>query len=239
MFTTINIVANNMSQLISHEVIEPQDGALHSVIWIHGLGGQGKNFRPMLSQVKLDTPTRFILPNAPSMHVTFKNNQYMPSWYNVIAIDGNNRHIDKVAFNKSIDSLKLLIDREAEIVGYENIVLAGFSQGGAMALHAGLTVSRQLAGMIAIATYLPMVNELEFILDYEQKKTKIYCMHGINDNIVDIKQGKFIYDFLQIYGYDTKWAAYDTAHMINSKQITDIRHWLNQLFAKNSVASIN
>ena len=233
MLTIANIAINTIMQLISHEVIEPDSTPLYSVIWIHGLGGQGKNFRPMLSQLKLDAPARFIMPNASSMHVTFKNNQYMPSWYNVISINGENRNIDKLAFDNSISSLEDLVANEARIVGYENIVLAGFSQGGAMALHLGLKINPQVAGIIAISTYLPMASELEFILGYHKKMTQICCMHGTKDNIVDITQGRFIYDFLQIYGYSVKWSSYETAHMISNQQIKDIGNWLNKLFSNS------
>jgi phospholipase/carboxylesterase len=216
-----------MTALLSHSVIEPQERAQASVIWIHGLGGQGKNFRPLLSQVKLNFPVRFVLPNAGKMHITLKDNQLMPAWYNVSEISGNHRHIDTAGFNQSVSQLQKIVEHEIALVGADKVILAGFSQGGAMALHLGLTAQQPLAGVLAISTYLPQGDNIAYKIQPHAKQTPLCIMHGKNDDIVPFSLGKQVYDFLHMHGFTLEWHAYDTAHMINSAQLKDITSWIN------------
>jgi phospholipase/carboxylesterase len=217
-----------MTALLSHSVIEPQERAQASVIWIHGLGGQGKNFRPLLSQVKLDLPVRFVLPNAGKMQITLKNNQLMPAWYNVSEISGNQRNIDTAGFNQSVSQLQKIVEHEIALVGADKVILAGFSQGGAMALHLGLTAQQPLAGVLAISTYLPQGDAIAYKMQPHAKQMPLCIMHGKNDDIVPFSLGKQVYDFLHMHGFTLEWHAYDTAHMINSAQLKDITSWITQ-----------
>jgi phospholipase/carboxylesterase len=216
-----------MTNKISHSVIEPQESAQASVILIHGLGGQGKNFRPMLSQIKPDLPVRFVLPNAGEMHVTLKDNQLMPAWYNVTQISGNHRHIDIDGFNQSVSQLQEIVQHEIALVGADKVILAGFSQGGAMALHLGLTSQLPLAGILAISTYLPEGDDIIHKMSPCAKQTPLCIMHGKNDDIVPFSLGQQIYNFLHMHGFVLQWHEYDTAHMMCSAQLKDITSWIN------------
>jgi phospholipase/carboxylesterase len=201
-----------------------------SVIWMHGLGADGNDFVPIVERFKsLQSKVRFVFPHAPMRSVTVNGGIRMRAWYDIVALEIS-RHEDVDGIKESARLIDLLIKREQELgVESSRIVLAGFSQGGAMALHAGLRYPEPLAGIIALSSYLPLPDTLIKERDLANQNTPIFMTHGLFDTIVPIMLDQMSKEQLQALGYKIDWFTYPMAHAVVPEEIDDIYHFLERV----------
>ena len=205
----------------------------HSVIWLHGLGADGHDFAPIVPElVAQEWPgLRFVFPHAPVRPVTLNGGMPMRAWYDIAGVDLTSRQ-DETGMRASIEAVQGLIAREnARGVPDERIVLAGFSQGGAIALAGGLRHPRRLAGIIALSTYLPMQGSFEAERSAANAATPIFWGHGTADPIVPLTRGVQSRDVLQGLGYAVEWHTYPMPHSVCAEEIVDLRTWLSKRLA--------
>jgi phospholipase/carboxylesterase len=211
-------------------VIEPRDTHKASVIWLHGLGADGHDFEPIVPELGLadELGIRFIFPNAPKRPVTMNGGMTMRAWYDVKAANLRDQE-DSESIIESSNLINHYINTEIE-VGIESnkIILAGFSQGGAIALHAGLRFPSPLAGLLALSTYLPLPQLLdgEAVAD---KNTPIMMAHGIDDPVIPVDQGQASAETLKDQGYTVEWHEYRMQHSVCIEEITAIGTWIKRL----------
>lgn len=204
-----------------------------SVIWLHGLGADGNDFAPIVPE--LVDPTwpalRFVFPHAPVRPVTINNGMSMRAWYDIAAFDLNARQ-DVAGMRASVSEVETLIAREHQRgVPSERILLAGFSQGGAIALAAGLRHAEKLAGIIALSTYLPMHVTLPAERSAANAAIPIFWGHGSVDPVVAIQRGIDSRDTLQSLNYPVEWHTYPMAHSVCAEEIDDLRRWMTHRLA--------
>ena len=208
--------------------IEPRSETHAAVIWLHGLGADGHDFEPIVPYLKLPTElgVRFVFPHAPVRPVTINAGMTMRAWYDLSSADIA-RGEDDPGVRKSERQVRELLAREIERgIPSSRIVLAGFSQGGAMALHTGLRYEDPLAGILALSCYLPLASTLSVELHQANARTPVFMAHGSLDNVVPIELGKAGYRQLQALGYDAVWHEYRIAHEVSMDEITAIGLWL-------------
>jgi phospholipase/carboxylesterase len=205
----------------------------HSVIWLHGLGADGHDFAPIVPElVDPAWPAlRFVFPHAPVRPVTVNGGVPMRAWYDIYAFDAAARQ-DEAGIRASIGEVEALIAREHERgVPSERIFLAGFSQGGAIALAAGLCHAERLAGIVALSTYLPIASTLAAERSAANAATPIFQAHGSADPVVALPRGSASRDALQALGYAVDWHTYPMAHAVCAEEIDDLRRWLSRRLA--------
>jgi len=218
------------------ETIEIETGAhpTASVIWMHGLGADGGDFVPIVDELGLDgTPAvRFVFPHAPMRPVTINGGAVMRAWYDVSFSDleGKSRSADEQGVRESQESINALIEREGRRgVAAASIVLAGFSQGGAIALQTGLRFPQRLAGVMALSTYLPLADSLQAEAAAANKGTPIFMAHGLFDPLVPLMMGSGSMTFLAGLGYSVEWHQYPMPHSVCPEEIQDIGAWLRRV----------
>lgn len=200
----------------------------HSVIWLHGLGADGNDFAPIVPQlVDPAWPAlRFVFPHAPVRPVTINGGMPMRAWYDIAAADLVARQ-DEAGIRASTAEVETLIAREhARGVPSEHIVLAGFSQGGAIALAAGLRHAQTLAGIVALSTYVPLHPTLAAERHPANATTAIFWGHGSADPVVPMPRGVESRDLLLALGYTVDWHSYPMAHAVCAEEVADLRAWL-------------
>lgn len=199
-----------------------------SVIWLHGLGADGYDFEPIVE--KLDVPNvRYILPHAPEMPVTRNNGYIMPAWYDLYGLTGNSQE-DENGIRTTQQYINSLIENEINRgIASERIVIAGFSQGGAIALHTGLRYSKKLAGILALSTYLPLKTKLATEAHLVNAGIPIFMAHGIFDDIISLDMCKLSLNTLQNNHFSVDWHEYNMAHSVCVEEINDIRAFLKQV----------
>jgi phospholipase/carboxylesterase len=205
----------------------------YSILWLHGLGADGNDFAPIVPALVDPAwpPLRFVFPHAPVRPVTINNGMSMRAWYDIAAFDLNARQ-DEAGMRASIGEVETLIEREhSRGVPSERILLAGFSQGGAIALAAGLRHPERLAGIIALSTYLPLHAALAEERSAANAATPIFWGHGTADQVVVPQRGADSRDLLQSLGYALEWHTYPMGHAVCPEEIGDLRHWLAQRLA--------
>ena len=210
--------------------IETASPAVASVIWLHGLGADGYDFVPIVPELGLaPTPAvRFIFPHAPERPVTLNGGYVKRAWYDIVAIDKYARQ-DAQGIRASEQEIARLIAREIERgIAPARIVLAGFSQGGAMALHTGLRYPERLAGILALATYLPLHDTVESEISPANRATPIFMAHGHSDAVVPLALAQLSYERLKALGLAVSWHEYAMAHGVVPAEIADIGRWLQQ-----------
>ena len=208
----------------------PTDAA---VIWLHGLGADGSDFVPIVPELKLPNAIniRFIFPHAPVRPITINQGYSMRGWYDITSLDIANRD-DETGIIDSSNMLMQLCDQQvAQGIASERIVFAGFSQGGAIALHAGLRYSRTLAGILALSTYLPMQQRLAQEASAANLNTPIFMAHGVHDEVVALQFGMQTRTVLQQQGYAPQWHDYPMGHSVCADEIRDIGEWLSAILA--------
>lgn len=203
-----------------------------SVIWLHGLGADGHDFAPIVPQLRLPAraAVRFIFPHAPSMPVTVNGGYIMPAWYDIMEMQID-RRVDVQGVLASAEKIRAFIDREIERgIDSRRIVVAGFSQGGAVAYQAVLSCDRPLGGLLAMSTYLATAD----ILDYQavNKQMPILVQHGEDDPIVPERLGRKAVTRLVKEGYRVSWQSYPMEHAVCPAQIVDIGDWLREVLEK-------
>ena len=208
-------------------VIIGADKPEYSVIWLHGLGADGHDFEPIAAD--LDYPnkskTRFIFPHAPSQPVSINAGQVMPAWYDILAITEDAQE-DDIGIRATEKKIVALLEHEiASGVAADKIVLAGFSQGGAIALHTALRFKHSLAGILALSTYLPLNASLAAERSTENQQTPILMNHGDYDEVVPIKLAQISKQVLIDLGWSVQWQTYPMEHSVYPDQIDDISKW--------------
>jgi len=225
---------NKQTLLLDRITIEPKKPATSCVIWLHGLGDSGAGFAPVVPLLNLphNHTIRFIFPHAPEQPVTLNNGFVMPAWYDINNSDLHNR-ADMDGVLQSEKSIRALIQEQIDTgISAENIVLAGFSQGGVMSLFTGLRFEQTLAGIMALSCYLPIKDQLPSDLSAANKNTPILQHHGKVDDVVPMSSGQMANDLLNNAGYNTQWKAYTMAHSVLPEQLNDIGTWLTQCLIK-------
>jgi len=196
-----------------------------SVIWLHGLGADGHDFAPVIEQLNMPH-VRFILPHAPSLALTINGGQIMPAWFDLTHSDLAARE-DVAGIHASEQAIIRLIEREnVRGIPANKVVLAGFSQGGAIALHTGLHSQQRLAGILALSTWLPLQAELASTPSHINQGLPVFIGHGKNDSVVPFIRAQQARDLLVKLGYAVTDHGYDMAHSVCPEEILDIQAWL-------------
>jgi len=211
------------------ETIEVETGAapVAAVIWLHGLGADGHDFEPIVPELRLPAskPVRFIFPNAPQRPVTINMGMRMRAWYDILQLGGGAE--DEAGIRESQDSLEGLIARETQRgIPRDKIVLAGFSQGGAIALQTALRHPERLAGVMALSTYLPLSRSLEKERAAQNGGLPIFMAHGQYDNMIPLERAARSRDALRALGYAVEWCEYPMPHSVCPEEIEDIAAFL-------------
>ena len=207
------------------------DDPVGSVIWLHGLGADGHDFEPIVPELNLPStlPLRFIFPHAPIRPVTINGGMAMRAWYDILSLDTEGR-ADATGVQESTAILEALVDNEIERgVAADNIVIAGFSQGGAIAINAALHAKRRLAGLMALSTYIPLPGEINASLGH--RDLPVFMAHGSFDPMLPMQWGRASADRLVEAGYAVEWHDYPMAHAVCPDEIRDIREWLLSVLA--------
>jgi len=225
--------SNNNQQAV---IIEPRSRHKASVIWLHGLGADGHDFEPVIPALQLpdNHGIRFIFPNAPQRPVTINGGMVMRAWYDIRDMDLRKRE-DVEGIEGSRKILESFIQREKEAgIPSENILLAGFSQGGVVILYTGLRYPEQLAGLMALSTYLALPDKLASEANPANSTTPVFMAHGTMDPVIPIQQGKNSADQLKQAGYAVEWHEYPMQHAVSLEEIEDISRWLVESLKLNS-----
>ena len=199
-----------------------------SVIWLHGLGAVGNDFVPVVKMLNLPH-VRFILPHAAFKKVTANNGYEMRAWYDVFGFAPGSRE-DAAGVKESQAYIESLINKEvARGIPSERIVLAGFSQGGAVVLHTALRHQQALAGVMALSTYLPLKASLALEKSKQNQTIPIFMAHGTFDNVISLDTCRVSFEILQTQQYSIQWHEYAMEHSVNQAEIDDIRTFLLQV----------
>ncbi len=206
--------------------IEPSQPAKTAVIWLHGLGASGDDFAPIVPHLQLpeSLATRFVFPHAPARAVTINGGMVMPAWYDILSMDID-REIDETQIVESAKQVTALIEREIERgVDASRIVLAGFSQGGAVAYQAALEFNQSLAGLMTMSTYFATSATVE--VNPANQNLDIFVSHGTQDPVVVETLGQRAVKALQEKGFEPSYKTYPMQHEVSMPQIADISAWL-------------
>jgi len=218
-----------MSRLMLETVeIETGPDPRSSVIWLHGLGADGHDFEPIVPELaSFLPPTRFVFPHAPVRPVTVNGGMPMRAWYDIVSFD---RHPprDREGIEASRTAVERLVAREeARGVKGDSIVLAGFSQGGALALYTGLRLDRPLAGLMGLSTYLLYSGELEATRSPASAAVPLFVAHGVYDPVVPFIAGQHVTATLRGLGYEVEWHEYPMPHAVCPEEVGHIGAWLS------------
>lgn len=208
--------------------IEPRGEVRACVIWLHGLGADGHDFEPVVDALKLPAMlgVRFILPHAPFRPITINGGTVMRGWYDIISLASNGIE-DETGIRDSARAVTALIAREvARGTPERHIILAGFSQGGAIALHTALRHPVPLGGVMALSTYLPLAGSLGAEKTPANQGLTIMMAHGTHDDIIPLALGWRSRDHLAAQGYDVAWHEYPMGHAVCPAEIVAISNWL-------------
>lgn len=216
-----------------HEVVlSPDAMPVGTVIVLHGLGADGWDFVPVVNELRLPAalPLRFVFPHAPVRPVTVNNGYEMRAWYDIRDFSITGRE-DLEGITAASDRLHRYVEREREH-GIEPgaVALAGFSQGGAVALHAGLRSRERLAGIVALSTYLPFKTRLQAEVSQTNRDLPILMCHGTADPVVSIELGQMSRDALKEHGYEVGWHAYPMGHEVCLPEIQQVGRWLQAIY---------
>ncbi|MFL6549709.1 MAG: alpha/beta hydrolase [Povalibacter sp.] len=209
-------------------VLEPSAAATATVIVLHGLGADGFDFVPIVRELNIpaNLPVRFLFPHALPRPVTLNNGYVMRAWYDIKSLGGSGPE-DDVGIRESAASISKRVDEQAASgIAPDRVVIAGFSQGGAIALQAGLRYPQRLAGVLALSTYLPLRNTLQAEASPANRDVPILMCHGTYDGVVPAAMGVASRDILLKLGYAVEWRSYPMDHSVSPTEITDISNWL-------------
>lgn len=206
-----------------------------TVIVLHGLGADGNDFVPIAQQLRLQPvgAVRFVFPHAPVMPVSINNGYRMRAWYDILGTELV-RSEDEAGLRRSRDAVEALIAREkARGIAASRLVLAGFSQGSAMALLTGLRYGERLAGIVGLSGYLPLAATTEGERSDANALTPVFMAHGSHDNVVPVQRGRDSCALLRGLGYDVAWHEYPMAHSVCSEEVRDLEAWLLKVLARD------
>lgn len=214
---------------LSYVELETQAKPTASVIWLHGLGANGHDFEPIVPELQLPMGVRFIFPHAPNMTVTVNGGMVMPAWYDIISIDID-RRIDTEQILQSAEWIGELIEQEiARGIPSERIIIAGFSQGGAVAYQTALAYPKPLAGIIALSTYFATEETIE--PSASNKQLPIFIGHGTVDDVVQEVLGQKAKTALEGLDHDVSYHSYPIPHSVCMEEVADISQWIRKVLA--------
>jgi len=222
---------DNIMSVLDSIIIETQKHPDAAIIWLHGLGADGNDFVPIVDQLQLPAhlAIRFIFPHAPIRPITINQGYQMPGWYDIASLSIVEQE-DVAGIKESSIILKQLCEeQEANGISCRRIVLAGFSQGGAIALHCGSRYSKPLAGIMALSTYLPLPETLADEKTDQATETPVFMAHGRQDNVVAFEHGKQSMELLQANNFKVHWHEYNMGHSVCPEEIRHIRQWLIEI----------
>jgi phospholipase/carboxylesterase len=220
-----------MTTLLPFVEIESAPQPTAAVIWLHGLGADGNDFAGLVPELNLAgcPPIRFIFPHAPSIPVSVNGGYVMPAWYDLLGLDLVSKQ-DAAGIQKSEAAIQALMANEvARGIPAERIVLAGFSQGCAMALHTALRLPQKIAGVMALSGYLPLADRFASERHAANAATPIFMAHGTQDPVVVLARGEDSRDALVALGHPVQWHTYPMPHSVHPKEIADISDFLRQV----------
>ena len=218
--------------LLQHIELNTGADPVGTIIWMHGLGADGWDFVPIVRELPLpdDLALRFIFPHAPVQPVTINNGMEMRAWYD-IAMNDISRLPDEGGIRASQAAIERLIARERDRgVDSGRIVLAGFSQGGAIALQAGLRHANRLGGIVALSTYLPLEDSLDAEASSANRATPIFMGHGTDDPVVPVQLAEISRALLQKRGYEVEWHTWPMPHSVCGEEIEAVSAFLGRIF---------
>ena len=217
-----------MSAILPHITLESGKQPQHSIIWLHGLGADGQDFVPIAGELKLPVAVRYIFPHAPQRPVTINGGFVMRAWYD-IASQSIDAQQDEAGIRASQIAVEALIAQEmARGISPGNIFLAGFSQGGAIALHTALRQTAPLGGVLALSTYLPLADSAVREVLASTRATPIFMAHGRSDPVIPYALGAVSRDALLKFGYAVEWHEYAMQHSVCEEELRDIEAWLTK-----------
>jgi phospholipase/carboxylesterase len=218
-----------MPELLDAIEIETGKNPTASVIWLHGLGADGNDFAPIVPELRLPKAAiRFVFPHAPVRPVTINGGMRMRAWYDIT--DGANRREDERGVRASQVLIEALIGREkARGTKAGRLVLAGFSQGGAIALHTGLRHPERIAGIMALSTYVPVEEKLSAEASTANRDVPIFMGHGSDDPIIPLVRAEQSRNLLKSLGYPAEWHKYAMPHSVCPEELADIGAWLGKV----------
>jgi len=213
--------------------IQTADNPVGSVIWLHGLGADGHDFESIVPQLGLPSglALRFVFPHAPQRPITINGGMVMRGWYDIVDLDDLDRRADPDGIEDSARIVSELIETEISTHGIDvsRIVLAGFSQGGVIALHTGLRHPQRLAGILALSTYLSMADRLEREASAANRDIPIFMAHGTHDPVIPIQLAETSRDVLVELGWSVEWESYPMPHAVHPLEIEKIGQWLQEV----------
>ncbi len=214
-------------ELVTGEALE------YSVIWLHGLGASGHDFEPLVPELGLlNRPgVRFVFPHAPVRPITINGGAAMRGWYDITSLDFDAREQDVEGTTSSAEAIIELIEHEVERgIPSSNIILAGFSQGGAIALYTALSYEHKLGGIMALSTYLPLQEQLLDNISDANRNIPIFMAHGDYDETIRIEYAERSRQALLQSGFGVEWHHYPMAHSVSAEEVRDLSLWLKRLF---------
>lgn len=214
-------------------VLTPGSAPVATVIWLHGLGADGFDFVPIVDELRLPAtlPVRFIFPHATPRPVTINNGYVMRAWYDIKGF-GPERAEDDAGIRESEGVVKRYIEQEiAQGIPPSKIVIAGFSQGGAVAFQTGLRYPQRLAGVMALSTYLPLRASVAKEASAANRDVPILMCHGVQDPVVSLQMGEASRAVLQGLGYQIEWHTYPMEHSVCMEEVVDMSKWLQARLA--------
>ena len=214
------------------EAVEIETGSppRAAVIWLHGLGADGHDFEPIVPELRLKQAVRFVFPHAPEQPVTINQGMRMRAWYDILQFGGG-REDDKGIHASQALIVKLI---EEQPVPPEKIVLAGFSQGGAIALQTALRYPKRLAGVMALSTYLPLAATLPAERAAANAEVPIFMAHGSYDPVIPLGRAEQSRGLLQSLGYPVEWREYGMPHSVCPEELADIGAWLGKVLGSGT-----
>ncbi len=220
------------TELLESIELETGPSPQWAVLWLHGLGADGNDFAPIVPElVRKDWPAiRFVFPHAPVRPVTINNGVPMRAWYDIVGMDFPTRADDR-GVAESIVQASALIEREhARGIPASRVLLAGFSQGGAIALAAGVRRTEPLAGLIALSTYLPGADAAQAEKTKVATAQPVFMAHGSGDQVIPLVHAQRSQDQLQAMGFKVDWHRYPMAHQVCAEEIHDLGGWMSRRF---------
>lgn len=229
-----------MSSVLPNITLDTGANPRHSIIWLHGLGADGEDFVPIAEEIALPIAVRYIFPHAPMRPVTINGGYVMRAWYDILVgaasaeiADNIGRMEDAEGIRAAQEEIERLIAQERQRgVAAKDIILAGFSQGGAVALHAGLRHKERLGGILALSTYLPLPKKLSVEAHTSNRDVPIFMAHGQFDPVIPYAFGRASAEELLQQDYPLQWHGYAMPHSVCPEEVEDIERWLKLRLAE-------